>query len=48
MKSLSRILLQTSMADVISAAAVVTSQAASALYPEKIQAALQAANHKYK
>ncbi len=48
MKSLSRILLQTSLAVVISAAAVASSQAASALQPEKIQAALQAAYDKYK
>ncbi len=48
MKSLSRILLQTSLAVVISAAAVASSQAESALQPEKIQAALQAAYDKYK
>ena len=48
MKSLTRILLQTSMAVVICAVAVSSSQAASALEPEKIQAALQAAYDKYK
>ncbi|HBE92025.1 MAG TPA: glutaminase [Gammaproteobacteria bacterium] len=47
MKSLKKTLLHTSMAVVIAAGAVV-SQAASALEPDKIQAALQAAYDKYK